>query len=118
MSEIATGGCLCGGVRYEVDVPVPIALHCHCSRCRRWTGAAMTSHMAMLPDRFRLVQGAELLRRYATPELALRVFCGVCGSSLFMTDPAVADQEFMVVQMGSLDGDAGVRPMLHESPMN
>jgi hypothetical protein len=35
-----TGGCLCGGVRYEVSEPLVVAGYCHCARCRRRTGAA------------------------------------------------------------------------------
>ena len=40
MNETAThtGGCLCGGVRYEVDGPLRDVVACHCSQCRRTSG--------------------------------------------------------------------------------
>lgn len=113
-ASVLTGGCLCGGVRYEVTPPVPFAAHCHCSRCRKWGGANCTAHMVMQHEHFRLVRGAELLRTYRTPNLAPRVFCTVCGSSLFTTSPTQPERPLMVVHMGTLDADPGVRPMLHE----
>ncbi len=35
---MATGRCLCGAVRYEVDGPLREVLICHCEECRRWNG--------------------------------------------------------------------------------
>ena len=32
-----TGGCLCGGVRFEIDEPLVSASYCHCTRCQRRT---------------------------------------------------------------------------------
>lgn len=39
MREVrARGGCLCGGVRYEVTGPLRGVWACHCSQCRRTSG--------------------------------------------------------------------------------
>ena len=35
---MATGRCLCGAVRYQVDGPLRDVLICHCEECRRWHG--------------------------------------------------------------------------------
>ena len=40
MPEPLTGGCLCGAVRYAVDVPVTHLAACYCTDCRRLSGAA------------------------------------------------------------------------------
>jgi hypothetical protein len=40
MGEVVTGGCLCGAVRFEVELPFRRANACHCSRCRRHSGSA------------------------------------------------------------------------------
>ncbi len=114
MDEPITGACLCGAVRYEIAPPIPYVGQCHCSRCRRWTGAAHTTHMAVLHEQFRLVEGHDLLRTYETPGKAPRVFCSRCGSSLFTTSVEQPERPIMVIHMGTLDGDPGVRPMLHE----
>ena len=34
----ATGGCLCGAVRYEVDRPLRDVVLCHCAMCRKAHG--------------------------------------------------------------------------------
>jgi hypothetical protein len=38
MADTIRGGCLCGGVRFEVDPPFIRVGHCHCSRCRKHSG--------------------------------------------------------------------------------
>lgn len=114
MPDRVTGGCLCGGVRYEACAPFNYAGHCHCGRCRKWTGAASTTHLAILHEQFRMVAGSDLLRTYRTVGKAPRVFCSRCGSSLFTTSVEEPERPVMVIHMGTLDGDPGVRPMMHE----
>ena len=38
------GGCLCGGIRYEVSGPLTDVGNCHCSMCRRFHGAAFATY--------------------------------------------------------------------------
>jgi hypothetical protein len=38
--DVHGGGCLCGGVRYEVTGPLRDVVVCHCSRCLRTHGHA------------------------------------------------------------------------------
>lgn len=106
-----TGGCLCGGVRYEVRGELLRAGHCHCSRCRRHSGTAVCTQGRVRREQFRLASGAELLRAYRTPGHAAKVFCSVCGSSLFGGD--WPDGEEVSIRLGSFDGDPGIRPQCH-----
>ena len=39
-----TGGCVCGGVRYEVTEPFVSSNYCHCTRCQRRTGTAASAN--------------------------------------------------------------------------
>ena len=61
---------------------------------------------------FRLLAGKELLRVYK-PErgTAVKVFCSVCGSSLF--GGSWPDGEEVSVRFGSLDDDPQIRPQFH-----
>ena len=106
------GSCLCGGVRYEADLPFRRANHCHCLRCRKHSGAFGLTQGRVLKDAFRLLQGEELLRRYEPePGAAVKVFCTVCGSSLF--GGHWPDGPEVSIRLGSLEDDPQIRPQYH-----
>jgi hypothetical protein len=112
LSDPITGGCLCGGVRYEVTGPFLRAGHCHCSRCRRHGGAGRLTQGRVRREDFRLLAGAELLRAYRPEnDAAAKVFCTRCGSSLF--GGSWPDGPEVSIRFGSLDGDPGIRPQAH-----
>jgi len=106
-----TGGCLCGGVRYEVRGAFLRASHCHCSRCRRHSGAAAGTQGRVLREEFALRRGAELVRAYRPEGGAVKAFCSVCGSSLF--GGSWPDGPEVTIRLGSVDGDPGIRPQYH-----
>src|SRR5258707_1157977 len=103
------GSCLCGGVIFNVELPFRRANHCHCSRCRKHSGTFGLTPARVPRERFRLLSGEELLRVYA-PELggAVKVFCGVCGSSLFGGRWPEGDE--ISIRLGSLDEDPQIPP--------
>ena len=111
MSEVITGRCLCGGVRFEARLPFLRAGHCHCSRCRRHSGTAVCTQGRVRQEQFRLTAGAELIRSYTPDGGAVKAFCSVCGSSLFGgTWPGGSE---VSVRLGSLDADPRIRPQCH-----
>lgn len=82
-----TGGCHCGGVRYEAEGdPLHHAI-CHCADCRHTAGAPMVGWIAFPSDRVRVTSGAPKTR--ASSESAQRSFCPECGTGLFYTNEAV-----------------------------
>ena len=104
-----TGGCLCGGVRFELSEPAADAGYCHCTRCQRRTGTASSAQARIDGRTFRLVQGEELLKAWHPPGGGFeKLFCGECGAHLFSRNPA--DPAQMSVRMSAFDGDPGVRP--------
>jgi hypothetical protein len=106
------GSCLCGGVRFEVEPPFRRANHCHCSRCRKHSGTFGLTQGRVARERFRLLAGKELLRVYTPAEGgAVKVFCSVCGSSLFGGHWPDGDE--VSVRLGALDGDPEIRPQYH-----
>ncbi len=110
MSELPlTGGCLCGGVRYEISEPLLSAGYCHCTRCQRRTGAAASPQARVAPGSFRIVSGEELVREWDPGEGGfLKGFCSTCGSALWGRSPV--DPELMGVRLGTFDDDPGIRP--------
>ena len=104
-----TGGCLCGGVRFEVAEPPISANYCHCTRCQRRTGTAASAQARIVPGSLRITGGEELLREFEPPDGGFpKVFCGACGSSLWSRNPENPDA--LGVRLGAFDADPGVRP--------
>jgi hypothetical protein len=98
-------------VRFEVEPPFRIALHCHCSRCRKHSGTFGLTQARVARERFRLLQGEELIRVYAPAGGKVKAFCSECGSSLFGGDWPGGDE--VSIRMGSFDEDPGIRPQAH-----
>ena len=107
-----TGGCLCGGVRYEIDEPLVSASYCHCTRCQRRTGTAAAASARVVPGSLRIARGEELVRTWWPPEGWGKAFCSECGSHLWSQDPD--DFEARGVRLGTIDGDPGIRPRHHQ----
>jgi len=103
-----TGGCLCGGVRFEVTEPLVAALYCHCTRCQRRTGTAAAASARIAPGSLRIVRGEELVRAYEPADGFAKDYCGFCGSALWSRNPD--DPGWISVRLGAFDGDPGVRP--------
>jgi hypothetical protein len=110
VAETIRGSCLCGGVRFEVTPPFRIAVHCHCSRCRKHSGTFGLTQARVPRERFRLLQGAELVRVYR-PGGKVKAFCAECGSSLFGGEWPDGDE--VSIRMGAFDDDPGIRPQAH-----
>jgi hypothetical protein len=102
-----TGGCLCGAVRFEVTEPPLGAGYCHCTRCQRRTGTASSIQAQVAPGSVRILSGEDLLRAYEPADGLAKVFCSVCGSSLWSRRP---DGDVLSVRFGVFDRDPGIRP--------
>ena len=109
------GGCLCGGVRFELEGAVGPFELCHCRRCRKTSGTAFTAMIGVRTADFRLLQGHDLIATYDAPILrhppAYRVsFCCRCGSPVPNPEPSA---EWFEVPAGALDDDPQLRPDKH-----
>ena len=105
MSDTLSGGCLCGGVQYEISGEPSGMAHCHCTRCQRAGGAAHGTVLIVKPEDYRVVQGQDLLRKYNEEGFTARVSCSQCGSSLYHGE--------VFVEAGTLTVDPGMRPSMH-----
>lgn len=76
------GACLCGAVRFSVELPSLWCAHCHCTQCQRFHGAALVTWVGFAAAGFRIVAGEKSLRWYRSSPPAQRGFCGECGSSI------------------------------------
>jgi hypothetical protein len=103
----ATGGCLCGAVRYEVRGALRDVIECHCAMCRKAHGH-VAAYSATAKASLALTE-ARGLRWYASSAIARRGFCAECGSSLFW-EPA--DKDYVAIAAGTLDAPTGLKTTL------
>ena len=103
-----TGGCLCGGVRFELDPPLRNVVVCHCSLCRR-SGTLAGAYTSVPRDALKF-DADDTLRWYADVNERRRGFCGTCGATLFWSR---ADADTVSVSAGALDGPTGLLTERH-----
>src|SRR5271155_1485311 len=108
MVNVASGGCMCGAVRYEVRGPLRDVICCHCQQCRRSSGHFVAA-TACRKVNFQLLSGATLTWYSFVPGLR-RGFCSGCGSSLFFED---INGERMSIAAGTLDLPQGLKVGAH-----
>jgi hypothetical protein len=107
VAEVLTGGCLCGGVRFELTEPPVSASYCHCTRCQKRTGTAASPQARIVPGSIRFT-GDELVRAYEPPDGFPKAFCSACGSALWSINPDTG--QIASIRMSLFDDDPGVRP--------
>lgn len=98
-----TGGCACGGIRYQTAAEPVLMLHCHCRDCQRSSGGPFSSFTIVPKDAFRLLQGS--LRFHDRPSEAggetHRGFCTNCGSPIVVTTDS--QPQIVAIRTASLD---------------
>jgi hypothetical protein len=105
--EHATGGCLCGAVRYAVAGPLRDVVICHCSRCLRTHGHAAAYSACARAD---LVLVREDGLRWYDADDRARGFCTRCGASLFWR---AAGRDTISIAAGTLDQPTGLKTIAH-----
>lgn len=80
MTQIYSGGCQCGKVRYQVQMDIGEVLACNCSRCAR-----LGSLLAFAPaTQFKLLSGeADLTKFEFNKHMIQHQFCSNCGIQSF-----------------------------------
>lgn len=110
-----SGSCLCGGVKFEVDLlSGPFEL-CYCNHCRKTTGSAFAPMIGVKSSDFRWVSGEDLVKTYEapvtkSPPAYCSHFCSECGSP---TPPTHVHGDRLEIPAGLLDDDPVIRPDHH-----
>ena len=106
MSDVRTGGCLCGAVKLRATLKEEGFGACHCSICRRWSGGAP---FFAVQAKAEVTEGADKVTVYASSDWAERAFCATCGANLWyrVTMPG-PHQGAMHLAWGALDDASGM----------
>jgi hypothetical protein len=104
------GGCACGAIRYECTAPPLRMVNCHCRDCQRASGSGYSATLIMAASSVRMVAGncKEHRTLAESGNVAMRAFCGECGSPLFAASSARPDM--LGVKAASLDDASWFAP--------
>jgi hypothetical protein len=110
--EKATGGCLCGKIRYECQGDPAMVAVCHCKNCQRQSGSAL-SIIAGWPKAAVTITGTMTTYQDTgeSGQPVLRRFCASCGSPI-VSDVAVMPA-LTFIKAGTLDDTSRLKPAVH-----
>jgi hypothetical protein len=107
----ATGGCLCGRVRYTLSGDPVFSGICHCRSCQRYTGTTFEA-VAAYPASAVTVEGE--LKAYQdtgdSGKSVFRKFCPNCGSGVLAEVEVMPDM--VLVLVGTLDDVSTYQPSM------
>lgn len=110
-ADVLRGSCLCGAVKFEITTPLITMGNCHCANCQKQHGTAFATYCQTDKAGFKVLQGRDHIRRYASSEFAERGFCDTCGTKLTFTIRELPERIWIAA--GALDDDPGMVPGYH-----
>ena len=113
MSNVFTGGCLCGAIRYECTYRLSKMVVCHCADCRKAHAAPAGYNARVRKDTLKLTRGLpKIYSTIADSGLELtRQFCADCGSQLFSERANMP--EHVSLKVGTLDDPSHLAEAVH-----
>ncbi len=108
MTHSLSGGCHCGGVRYEAVVENNEAYYCHCRMCQRSFGNIFATFFNL--PKASVKWTTQPPKYFHSSKIAQRGFCGECGTPLSFE---FHDSEYMDLSVGSLDHLEQMKPVNH-----
>jgi hypothetical protein len=106
---VATGGCMCGTVRYECSAAPVFMGNCHCHDCQRASGAAYAALIAVPQSAIKITGNVKYYESIADSGKPIkRAFCPNCGSRLFGLPSVLPD--VTVITAASLDDPSIFKP--------
>lgn len=112
MSDLQTGGCQCGAIRYQFEGSVPAAYACHCGECKKQSASAFSMSIPMQYEALRVEGKVSSFESKAfSGKVKHNYFCGNCGTRLWhsRSNPPNA----ITLKVGTLDDPSEIAPLGH-----
>jgi hypothetical protein len=113
LAQTLSGSCLCGAIRFSIDIPVTELRACHCRNCQKASGAGGSVNAVLPSSAFHITQGTP--RRYSaradSGRILNRHFCGDCGSPIYSQRETTP--ETVVVRAGAFDNAGDMKIVSH-----
>jgi hypothetical protein len=104
MADLRTGGCMCGAVRYEMNIDGHKTGNCHCRDCQKNSGAGFMPFTNVDAGQFRWINEPEGVAKAS--EKAVRRFCNECGTP--MTWEGEGEEDRASISTGTFDDPSGI----------
>jgi len=105
------GGCLCGGIKYEITGKIRNIICCHCSECRKAQGSAYATNGVVSEASFNIVSGENLLSSFEPSPGYTKLFCSNCGSPII--SKSTRNPGVVRVRVGTIETDIQEMPEAH-----
>lgn len=76
------GSCLCGDIKFEINIDMLRMYQCHCEQCRKQTGTASSCGSVVTQDQFSWTSGESSITKWEKDSGFTSHFCSKCGSSV------------------------------------
>jgi len=103
MSDIHTGGCQCGAVRFHVEGPLGRASVCHCRMCQKAFGNVIAPLVSVREAVLTWTKAEP--GRFQSSNLVKRGFCPACGTPLTYEAP-----DGVALAIGAFDHPGAIVP--------
>jgi hypothetical protein len=112
MSEVYTGGCACGAIRYSIAAEPLAMTDCQCRDCQRKSGTGHGSYLTFAGRKNVTLDGRATHwdLKGDSGNVKTRAFCPTCGSPVYLTFAAMPD--LFTVHAASLDDPARYQPQM------
>ncbi|MEM7097558.1 MAG: GFA family protein [Pseudomonadota bacterium] len=92
-----TGSCMCGTVQFSFSGKPRFVAECVCHSCRTAHGASAVPWVGVKSEQFRIEQGTDSVKWYASSPQSERGFCIECGTRMFFRSSLWAGETHMTV---------------------
>jgi hypothetical protein len=115
MSNVHSGGCFCGEVKFEVSGEPAGMGYCHCESCRHWSAGPVNAFSLWKPESLKLKQGAGSIGTHHKTPTSFRKWCVKCGGHLFTDHPTMGLVDVYAAMLPSLKFEPGVHVHYQET---
>ncbi len=108
---MVSGSCLCGGIKYEVEIVPNQIFNCHCQFCRKAHGADYATVAVANASTLKLTDENRLLKEHKNGIGGFRAFCSECGTRLM--NYAEDKNVWFCIALATVDTPTNYKPVAH-----